>query len=204
MTPKNDFYAGFLYHYFFDPFTTRLRNRVSTHIPPGSSVLDVGCGTGYQLLRLAPQITTGLGIDRADRMIAFARRQQKKRGIDNLTFDLADAADLSHLEDNRFDLGIMTLVLHEMEEELRIPALREIARVTRRQILVDYAVSPGTFSTALMHVMEITAGILHFHSFRSYLRSGAGPGLCRETRLRTIGEESAMLGMTRIWVCEKK
>ncbi len=202
LVTKNDFYAGFLYHTFFDPFTTHLRDLVSELAPPGSSVLDVGCGTGYQLLRMASRIETGTGIDRADRMIAYARKQQAKRGKANLTFDLADAADLSRFRDNEFDLATMTLVLHEMETEQRLPALKEMIRVSRRQIIADYALAPGFVGLAAMNLLELTVGIFHYHFFRSYLAGGGGPGLFQKTGLRIVSQQTALMGMITIWSCE--
>lgn len=204
MTPKNDFYAGFLYHTFFDPFTRHLRNRIADRVPPGASVLDVGCGTGHQLFRMAPRIRSGLGIDRADRMIAFARQQEARRKNGNISFDLADAADLSRFGDNQFDLATMTLVLHEMETDLRLPAVKEMIRVSRRQIIADYAETPALFSAAAMHGLELTVGICHYQFFRSYLAGGGGPGLFRQTGLRVVQEKRALVGMVRIWECEKK
>jgi SAM-dependent methyltransferase len=203
LVSKNDFYAGFLYHVFFDPFTSHLRSLVAAVVPAGSSVLDVGCGTGYQLLRLAPHITTGVGVDLADRMIAFARKKQKKKGFDNLSFGLANAGDLSRYGDNEFDVSTLTLVLHEMATDLRLPAINEMARVSKRQIIADYTLSPGFLSLIPMYLMEISVGILHYHLFRSYMKNGAAPELFRQAGLRVVSQETAMLGMVRIWTCEK-
>jgi SAM-dependent methyltransferase len=204
LVSKNDFYAGFLYNKFFDPLTNHMRDLICTHIPDNTSVLDVGCGTGYQLLRMASKIEKGVGVDLADRMISFARKQQKRERVDNLMFDLASAADLNQFDDNEFNLATMTLVLHEIEIELRVPALKEMARVSERQIIADWVVSPGLSRSALTHLMEMTAGISHYPSFRSYLKDDGVPGLCRKTGLRIIREEAVFLGMARIWVCEKE
>ncbi len=204
LVPKNDFYAGFLYNKFFDPFTKHMRDLICAQVPKNTHVLDVGCGTGYQLLRMASKIKAGVGVDLADRMIAFARKQQEKEGVDHLSFDLASADDLSQFGDNEFDLATMTLVLHEMDTELRIPALKEMARVSKRQIIADYAVSPGLFCSAVMYLMEITVGIFHYHLFRSYLKDDGASGLFRKIGFRIVREETALLGMVRIWVCEKE
>ena len=164
----------------FDPLTNRLRDLICTQVPEGTSVLDVGCGTGHQLSRLAPKINAGFGVDLSDRMIAFANNQKKKKRIDHLSFDLASAVDLSRFRDNEFDLATMTLVLHEMETDLRIPALKEMVRVSKRQIIADYAVSPSLFGSASMHLIEMTVGICHYHLFRSYQGDGGAAGLFRK------------------------
>jgi ubiquinone/menaquinone biosynthesis C-methylase UbiE len=203
LVPKNDWYAGFLYNKVFDPLTNYMRDLICKHVKKNTRVIDVGCGTGYQLLKMASRIKAGVGIDLANRMIDYARKQQKKAGVDHLSFDLATAADLSCFNDNEFDLATMTLVLHEMESEDRIPALKEMARIAKRLILTDYAKSPNLFSFALMHLLEMTAGIFHYHLFRSYRRHDGAPGLFNKIGLRIVRKETAMLGMVRIWVCEK-
>lgn len=53
-------------------------------IPPGSSVLEIGCGTGTLLSRLSPK--RGVGIDFSQRMIEIASSKYP-----HLTFLLADA-----------------------------------------------------------------------------------------------------------------
>ncbi len=44
-------------------------------VPPGSRVLDAGCGTGRVLIRLAELGRTGVGVDLDASMLAVARRQ---------------------------------------------------------------------------------------------------------------------------------
>jgi ubiquinone/menaquinone biosynthesis C-methylase UbiE len=204
LVPKNDWYAGFLYNKLFDPLTYYMRDRICDHVENNSHVIDVGCGTGYQLLKMASKIKSGVGVDLADRMIGYARKKQEKAGVDHLSFDLAAAADLSRFGDNEFDLATMTLVLHEMETEDRIPALKEMARISKRLIITDYANSPNLFSFALMHLLEMTGGIFHYHLFRSYRGHNGFPGLLQKIGLRIVREETAMLGMVRVWVCEKE
>ena len=204
LIPKNDFYSGFIYNKLFDPFSNNMRDLICTLIPENTKVLDVGCGTGYQLLRMSHKIKAGVGIDLSDKMIAFALKQQAKKGIDHLSFELASAGDLSQFDDNEFDLTTMTMVLHEMDTRLRIPALNEMVRVSKRLIITDYAVSAGIFPSASMHLIErAVGGKSHYHLFCSYLKDGGVPGLFRKIGLRVIREETALLGMVRVWVGEK-
>lgn len=201
---KNDFYAGFIYSKIFDPFTTHMRDKISCLIPEDVNILDVGCGTGYQLLRAASKIRMGTGIDLADRMIAYADKQRRKANIDHISFDLGSAVDLTQYDDSQFDLATISLVLHEMDTELRIHALKEMMRVSDRLIVADYTASPNFFCHTLMHLMEMTAGIFHYHLFRTYMKNGGAAGLFQKVGLKMIQEETTLLGMVRIWVCEKE
>ena len=58
----------------------------------GSTVLDVGCGTGWLLRRLVASHpgVTGLGIDLSPRMIEVARERARVEAVDGLTFVAGD------------------------------------------------------------------------------------------------------------------
>lgn len=62
-------------------------------IEAGSRVLDIGCGSG-QTTRAAARAATGgtaLGVDLSGRMLDLARRIGAEEGLENVTFEQADA-----------------------------------------------------------------------------------------------------------------
>jgi SAM-dependent methyltransferase len=74
-------------------------------------VLDVGCGTGRALVRLAAAFPHSRfqGVDLSELAIESARREARARGLGNLRFDARDPAALD--EPSRFDL-ITTFAIH--------------------------------------------------------------------------------------------
>lgn len=94
------------------------------------SVLDVGCGTGAELIAIAERLPPGgraAGIDISEAMITEARRRAS--GLDlNISFDTGDAADLPY-EDASFDACRAATVLQHVPDPGRV--VREMARVTR-------------------------------------------------------------------------
>src|SRR4051794_12348670 len=62
----------------------------------GDRVLDVGCGRGELLLRIAEHTgAAGLGIDTSEEQIATARQEAAERAPDaDLSFEAGDAAAL--------------------------------------------------------------------------------------------------------------
>src|SRR5262249_43901813 len=96
----------------------------------GDVVLDVGCGVGHEVLRLAQYVGSGgrvIGIDRNYPMIAEARRRAANHAV-NIAFEAQDAHHLS-FPDNVFDLCRTERVLRYVERPEEV--LREMARVTR-------------------------------------------------------------------------
>ena len=65
----------------------------------GHAVLDVGCGTGWLLRRMARRYagTTGLGVDLAPRMAALARERARVEAVAGLTFVAGDWMEIDPL-----------------------------------------------------------------------------------------------------------
>ena len=59
-------------------------------VPVGSTVLDLGCGTGDLLRRLAPKIAQGVGIDVSQPLIAYARAHAVVNS--HITFEAREAS----------------------------------------------------------------------------------------------------------------
>lgn len=93
---------------------------------PGGHVLDIGCGTGFLLERLAERGFSGIGIDLSPESVEHARRRLAQIGAsDRLTavvgsayeppagpFDLIALTDvLEHLEDPRACIAALRAVL---------------------------------------------------------------------------------------------
>lgn len=95
-------------------FTARVERAAAT-FGPNARVLDVGCASGEIPLALAPHVASVHGLDLSSQLVDFARDKATQRGIDNATFEAADAID-ADLADASFD-GIMAFaVLHLVED----------------------------------------------------------------------------------------
>ena len=110
-------------------------------IRPGDELLDIGCGTGTLAISAWPRVRPGsvTGTDISEPMLAAARRKAWRAGYD-ITFIQAQASDLP-CPDDRFDIALMTTVMHMIPVGLRRKSLEEIAPVLKpggRALLVDY------------------------------------------------------------------
>jgi len=88
---------------FWDRFGRRTVDRLD--LKAGSTVLDVGCGTGASALPAAAHVGLGgsvVGVDLADNLLELARAKAAERGLNNVEFRLADMTDLG-FPAKRFD-----------------------------------------------------------------------------------------------------
>lgn len=112
-------------------------------IREGETVLDIGCGSGMDLLLAAEKAGPrgrAIGVDMTDAMVERARSCAKVAGLDNVEVRSGDATALP-VEDDSVDVAISNGVLNLVPEKDR--AFSEIFRVLRaggRLQLADIAV----------------------------------------------------------------
>jgi ubiquinone/menaquinone biosynthesis C-methylase UbiE len=100
----------------------------------GLEVLDVGTGTGRAALLLARRGVRVTGVDASREMLAVAARRAESERL-AITFAPADAHDLP-FPDRSFDAAVCLRVIMHTPDWRR--GVRELCRVARRQVVVDY------------------------------------------------------------------
>jgi len=129
--------------------TQRLALAPWLRVPPGTRVLDVGCGVGRWSRLLAARGAQVTGIDLSPTMIAQAQRRARLQGLHgNCRFLVQDLAALETGE--KFDLVLGVTVLQHILEEaaLRAALERLVAHLTDggRLVLLEAApdrIAPG-------------------------------------------------------------
>jgi ubiquinone/menaquinone biosynthesis C-methylase UbiE len=168
---------AWIYAHFVDP---RLRDiRITTPdfagMKAGDRVLDVCCGTGDQALYYARRGVESVGVDQDSSMIKMAGKNKKKWGLDNASFQVANAASLP-FGDRSFNCISISLALHEKEESVRDAVISEMKRVVRSEgalVFIDFAVPlPRNIYGLGIRVVEFFAGWNHFKCSRDYIRRG--------------------------------
>jgi len=79
------------------------------HTRPDSRVLDIGCGAGQTICRLAPVVEEAWGLDQDVALLGSARRRVAAQGLTNVTLvagNVASPSDADQLPDARFDLAL--------------------------------------------------------------------------------------------------
>jgi ubiquinone/menaquinone biosynthesis C-methylase UbiE len=164
----------------------------------GMSILDVGCGTGSHLELYQRYKCNLYGIDLSPSMLDVAR----ERLGETAQLDLGDATEMPY-EDDKFDLAISMLSLHEMSPETRSAVLSEIKRVLKsdgRFLLIDFHPGPyqplqGWISKTIIFVSEVAAGWEHFKNYRQFMATGGLANLLSQHQM-DIEKQSILAGGT--------
>ena len=100
-------------------------------LPPGASVLDVGCGPGTitaDLARLVGPSGRVLGVDTSAKVLELAADTARDAGVTNVEFAVGDIHALG-IEDAAFDVVHAHQVLQHLADP--VSALKEMGRVAR-------------------------------------------------------------------------
>ena len=153
---------------------------------PGMKVLEVGCGTGLNLMLYRQAGCSVYGIDLSPSMLEVA---YTKLGED-ADLQLGDASSMPY-QKNFFDLVVAMFLLHDMSSEIRPAVMGEIIRVTKQEgriLIIDFHPGPirfpkGWIYKALILFIERAAGREHFSNYRDFLSRKGIPGLIELQKL---------------------
>jgi ubiquinone/menaquinone biosynthesis C-methylase UbiE len=140
--------------------TTALRKLAG--VSADDIVLDLACGPGSLALDLAPHVAQVTGLDLTPAMLDQARKAQIKAGVDNISWQVGDAAALP-FADSTFSLIASRAAFHHFEEPAAV--LAEMARVCRpggRVVVID--VTPETGKTPGYDRLELMRDTSHHHA----------------------------------------
>lgn len=178
-----------VYERFVDLLLRDLRGYIPefSGMKAGDRVLDVCCGTGDQALHYAAKGIEAVGIDNEPAMIRVARKNRRKRGLSNASFQMADACNLP-FRDESFDFVSVSLALHEKDRQARDEVISEMKRVAKRDgtlVFIDFPVPlPRNIYGLGVRVIEFIAGWDHFRYSNDYLKQGGLDVLLAKNGLR--------------------
>jgi arsenite methyltransferase len=169
-------------------------------LQPGEIVLDLGSGGGIDVILSAKRVgPTGkaYGLDMTDEMLALARENQKKAGIENVEF-LKGAIENVPLPDNSVDVIISNCVINLSCDKDRV--LAEAFRVLKPggRFAISDVVVRGEVPANIRKSMELwvgcIAGALEENEYREKLaRAGFASINVEPTRVYKIEEAREFL-----------
>ena len=167
---------------------------------PGEVVLDLGSGGGIDVLLSARRVgPTGraYGLDMTDEMLALARENQRKSGLENVEF-LKGAIEEIPLPDNSVDVIISNCVINLSADKDRV--LAEAFRVLRPggRLGVSDVVVRGEIPAEIRRSVELwigcVAGALEENEYRTkLLRAGFADVELEPTRIYRVADAKLFL-----------
>ena len=167
---------------------------------PGETVLDLGSGGGIDVLLSARRVgPTGkvYGLDMTDEMLALARENQKKAGVENVEF-LKGEIEQIPLPDNSVDVIISNCVINLSADKDRV--LREAFRVLKPggRFAVSDVVTRGPMLPQIRERVLLwvgcIAGALEENEYRARLDAAGFENISIEpTRIYRIDDARAFL-----------
>jgi ubiquinone/menaquinone biosynthesis C-methylase UbiE len=164
-------------------------------------VIDICCGTGVQLKRIADsggEAVCGLDFDR--RVLFYAGHKY------DFPLVQGDAGRLP-FSSGVFGTAVISFALHDKKPAFREKMLREARRVLHRGgdlLLVDFERPwdrKSRWGAAFSHLIELTAGREHYRNGREFLRSGGLSGFTGRYRLRVVTHHRIAGGGLGIVLC---
>ena len=144
-------------------------------LKPGETVLDLGSGGGIDVLLSARRVGptgTVYGLDMTDEMLALARENQHKSGVQNVEFLKGEIEDIP-LADQLVDVIISNCVINLSSDKDRV--LAEAFRVLKPggRLAVSDVVVRGDVPAEIRHSVELwmgcVAGALEESAYRDKL-----------------------------------
>jgi SAM-dependent methyltransferase len=183
-------YDGFIYDKLITPLEGEIVSLVDGFVPAGSSVIDIGCGPGSLALKLSTKCKKVAGLDISDRMIAYANRQKKKKGADNITFICEDAAKMGVIYNKKFSFAILNQCLHGMSESIRQDVIKNSFAISEKAIISDFLSPwPRDIRGAGQIILEKIEGRESFINFRDWYQKGGVDGFIEQLGLQVIEEK---------------
>ena len=167
----------------------------------GETVLDLGSGGGIDVLLSARRVGgagKAYGLDMTDEMLALARENQRKAGVENVEF-LKGEIEQIPLPDNSVDVVISNCVINLSADKDRV--LREAFRVLKPggRFAVSDVVTRGAVPEDVRQNMLLwvgcIAGALDEYQYIAKLTKAGFEGVSIEpTRIYNIEDARAFLG----------
>jgi len=166
----------------------------------GETVLDLGSGGGIDVLLSARRVgPTGkaYGLDMTDEMLALARENQRKAGVENVEFLKGEIENIP-LPDNCVDVVISNCVINLSADKDKV--LREAFRVLKPggRFAVSDVVVRGDVPVEVRRSMEMwvgcIAGALHDHEYIGKLATAGFDDIAIEpTRVYSVEDARQFL-----------
>ena len=181
MTMDNDEYQHIAPHYerLFSRQLLKLRQNICAfiHHSQHKKIIDICCGTGFQLKMLDSSDMDLVGVDQSSAMLSHAYTSKQIRYVQ------ANAAEINFPEKS-FDAALICLALHEkrdFDKDILLKKAYGLVREGGHLIIADFCQIPGSIAgyvvgKFIIPIIEKMAGTTHYSNYTDWMSNGALEG----------------------------
>lgn len=146
--------------FYFNKKETNPRYGILDCIPDKKlKILEVCIGTAESSIIIAEKRpnTEIIGIDLSKDMLEIAKQKIDKKGITNIRTAIMDATNMN-FENNYFDIVLISLVLHEVDNSIRHKIMKEARRVLKDRgkiIIVEWQKPKKLIQKTLFSIIKL-------------------------------------------------
>ena len=108
----NSSYTGeWLSREVMDEYGDNIREKLQPYLNDTTRILEIACGSGISLLRLAPRVGGYLATDLSRPILEWTQREVARAGLQNVTFRHLPAHETDRVEESGFDIVILNSVI---------------------------------------------------------------------------------------------
>ncbi len=112
---------------------------ISEYIGPSSSVIELGCGTGYYAMRFSKKCKEYIGIDITPENIEILNRKIFEFGLKNVIGKVGDATKLENIPNQCFDVVLCLGPLYHLSPNERELVFAECKRICKNGGIAVFA-----------------------------------------------------------------
>ncbi|NVK05633.1 MAG: class I SAM-dependent methyltransferase [Flavobacteriia bacterium] len=168
-----------------DRYLRPIREQIVNLVEERSTVLEVGCGNGDLLLKLASKLKHGVGIDLSRSLIEFAKQRVKSEGHEHLQFIESNVLE-DGLPADRFDASISSLLYHVIPQDAAKNILKKQVTASNTTIICGFS-EPKHFKHKLLLWLDQRFN-KHYPHFKHYAKQGYMKGLMKSAGIGKFEE----------------
>lgn len=186
---KRHWYDGWIYDRMIAPNQRVPFNKIKTMIQAGSTVIDIGCGTGRMAFSIADKCSYVHAIDLSLKNIKTAATTLDALNISNIGFHHSDLNSFINAHRIHFDYAVLSYVIHELNSSERVAILRTASNIADLVIVSDHIPETTFIAGLIREIVEFGAGPDHYRSYRNYITEGGLFPLADKCGLAILKEE---------------
>jgi len=142
---------------------------LAERLEEGIDVLDIGCGSGHDMIALAMRFQKSrfVGRDLCEAPILAASQQAKAKGLTNITFEVADVSKAAnyghfdlvtaiHLNHDQRDPATVLTVVHDCLRPGGTFLMQDLQASSKLANNLDHALCPFLYMISTMHCMTVS------------------------------------------------